>query len=1139
TTTSPASGGWTASCPAPAPSTGCQAVATMTNPGPGDTSKLTFNPAQAIPANLINPTLSFYSDFTPNGTTGNNRIDVLQPLIPGSVEDFRFVASLAGGPGGDDPTGTPVLHTVALTSLNLPFIFRWQSLGDSGTWGVSDVKITGALPATPYALTANPVDNLQNHVVAGTPKTITLSGSSDPVGDSLNFVIVDGPHLGQLGAVTTVDATHATVVYTAPTTSCPDPLGTPGFICTDPFTFKVTDNTGNESAAAQVNLDVNPGGAGGLLPTITAPGSQNYTTLNQGGTLTPAADLSQSVTVGPAGFPDEVQLNIQVPVGTLSLPNAGITSPVTFLNGTTRTGGQEIDMAGSVANLNIAMSQFDYFPPDGSEPATTVKLFAGELGPVGASPFLVQATKTININAPATDLTPALSLPTGPLAIDTNSTLSFPAGAATGFLVTDPGAGAGTTDTVHLSVSGGSLSLPPADTTGPSPLVTVVAGQGSLDITGTVAHLNQALADLTFDPHGLAGGTVTLTAWVADPDTGLGTVPASVDITVTMAPYASGPASAGTLANIPVLVLLCGIGPVGHTVTVTVTDQPDHGTLIADPAAPTAGLGCSSASVVNGYAYTPGTNYVGPDAFSYTVKDLTTNLTSDPLTVAITVSAHAKPTAFAVSSSTLQGVPVDVVLCGSNPESSSLAFAIASPATSGTLVAKGAPAVNTCAAGNQAMRYTYTPDAGAFTASGTDQFTYTVSNGATSDPATATITVTTRTPQVFDETVSVDENSSVHFNLCSTTPGGTVTFAVTGPQHGTLDGLVAAENGPLCPSGSFGLKYERYVPNALYSGSDSITYTASANGYTSASATVHITVNQVEVPPVADAQQVTVVAPHATTVTLTGSSPQNSPITFRVTSAPTLGTLTGTAPDLIYTPTAAAGTDSFTFVTNDGVADSPPATVTIKITTPQLSSTACIPDTVPTAPGHYPCAANLQSVSDGNGGVIGLAHTPGGGNAGARVQLVVTNNSTIADQITLTADSAASPWNLSYSVAALDVTSQLTGAGLVVTLGPAGSATSSVYVQVTAAPPGTVPSPTAVRYSVTAVSGNDAGVSTSTRVEVMDGTSTPRLKLQQIDHSGTVTFPNVLHVTPFLVQGGSPSGAIIAAGLLGTGQNTL
>lgn len=67
-------------------------------------------------------------------------------------------------------------------------------------------------------------------------------------------------------------------------------------------------------------------------------------------------------------------------------------------------------------------------------------------------------------------------------------------------------------------------------------------------------------------------------------------------------------------------------------------------------------------------------------------------------------------------------------------------------------------------------------------------------------------------------------------------------------------------------------------------------------------------------------------------ITLTASDPDGDPLTYRVVTGPTKGTLSGTAPNLTYTPAANFyGSDSFTFVANDGSADSNVATVSITV----------------------------------------------------------------------------------------------------------------------------------------------------------------------------------------------------------------
>jgi hypothetical protein len=63
-----------------------------------------------------------------------------------------------------------------------------------------------------------------------------------------------------------------------------------------------------------------------------------------------------------------------------------------------------------------------------------------------------------------------------------------------------------------------------------------------------------------------------------------------------------------------------------------------------------------------------------------------------------------------------------------------------------------------------------------------------------------------------------------------------------------------------------------------------------------------------------------------------GPAPRDSDPIYTIVTPPTRGTLTGTAPDLVYTPNANAhGADSFTFTVGDGLATSAPATVSITV----------------------------------------------------------------------------------------------------------------------------------------------------------------------------------------------------------------
>lgn len=83
--------------------------------------------------------------------------------------------------------------------------------------------------------------------------------------------------------------------------------------------------------------------------------------------------------------------------------------------------------------------------------------------------------------------------------------------------------------------------------------------------------------------------------------------------------------------------------------------------------------------------------------------------------------------------------------------------------------------------------------------------------------------------------------------------------------------------------------------------------------------------------PIANAQSVSVNENNSVNITLTGSDPENSPLTFSVVSSPIHGVLTGTVPNLTYTPnTNFNGSDSFNFRVNDGSLNS--AIVTVSIT---------------------------------------------------------------------------------------------------------------------------------------------------------------------------------------------------------------
>jgi hypothetical protein len=145
-----------------------------------------------------------------------------------------------------------------------------------------------------------------------------------------------------------------------------------------------------------------------------------------------------------------------------------------------------------------------------------------------------------------------------------------------------------------------------------------------------------------------------------------------------------------------------------------------------------------------------------------------------------------------------------------------------------------------------------------------------------------------------------------------------LTYSVSTPANGTA--AVVADQ-------------LEYTPDLDFNGADSFTYTANDGTDDSAQATVTVTVDPVNDAPVADDQEVSTGFGVALDITLTGSDVDGDDLTFAVVDQPLHGTLTGTAPDLTYTPEDGySGTDSFTFQANDGTENSNVATVDITVT---------------------------------------------------------------------------------------------------------------------------------------------------------------------------------------------------------------
>jgi Tol biopolymer transport system component len=122
--------------------------------------------------------------------------------------------------------------------------------------------------------------------------------------------------------------------------------------------------------------------------------------------------------------------------------------------------------------------------------------------------------------------------------------------------------------------------------------------------------------------------------------------------------------------------------------------------------------------------------------------------------------------------------------------------------------------------------------------------------------------------------------------------------------------------------------------------------------------------------PTATAQSVTTAEDTARAITLTGTDPEGDPLTF-THGAAAHGAITGTGPDLLYTPASNYhGPDSFTFTVTDpgGLSDS----ALVSITVTSVNDAPVADDQQPSTPEDTALAITLTATDDGN--VITFTH---------------------------------------------------------------------------------------------------------------------------------------------------------------------
>ncbi len=524
---------------------------------------------------------------------------------------------------------------------------------------------------------------------------------------------------------------------------------------------------------------------------------------------------------------------------------------------------------------------------------------------------------------------------------------------ANGNLITVADVDTGTL-TVTVAVTNGTFSL-----SGIAGL-TFTTGDGTADATmtfsGTAAAINTALAGASYIPTADYNGSAQLTLTTND-----GVAPAVVNtVGITVGAIADIANDAYTFNEDSTAQTLAVLGNdsfenAGHTITAV------NGTAITAGGPAVAVTGGSVTLNASGQLiFTPTLNYNGTPSFTYTVtsggvtETATVNLTISPINDAPVANDDGS---FPITGGT--PLTINVIANDTDVENDPLTVThIIDPAAPATPIALTTNVAVTLASGTTVTRLAsgQLQVAIPLAATGTETFSYRLSDGSLTDDAVVTLTRNSgnSAPTAVDDTFTGNEDGSITGDVTPGTVGQDSdpdghTLTIVDVDGNALNGItpvVAPANGTLVlnADGTF-----TYTPNTNFNGTDSFRYRISDGFGGTAEATVTINVTSIN-----DAPTNTVPGAQTTTEdTARVFSVANGNLitvadvdtgTLTVTVAVTNGTF------------SLSGIAGLTFTTGDGTAD---ATMTFSGTAAAINTALAGASYIPTA--DYNGSAQLTS----------------------------------------------------------------------------------------------------------------------------------------------------------------------------------
>lgn len=256
-----------------------------------------------------------------------------------------------------------------------------------------------------------------------------------------------------------------------------------------------------------------------------------------------------------------------------------------------------------------------------------------------------------------------------------------------------------------------------------------------------------------------------------------------------------------------------------------------------------------------------------------------------------------------------ESITIDVLGNDSDADGDNLSIASVGDAAKGYAVLSGGMII-------------YTPDEGV---SGSDSFTYELSDGLESVTGTVDVTVepVENTLTAVADTATVAEDASVEIDVLandSDPDGDMLSIAAVG---GASNGSVSQTAGGVT-----------YTPTADFNGDDSFTYDVT-DGATTQTVNVDVTVTPVNDDPVAQDDDATVSEGESVEIDVLANDDDvdGDPLSAVVSDGPENGAVTETAGGLTYTPDSNfSGDDSFTYEVSDGDGGTDTATVDVTVT---------------------------------------------------------------------------------------------------------------------------------------------------------------------------------------------------------------